>query len=162
MDSSPSLTLRLLQPGDAALLGAIQVLFQEAFEEATTAPSAPPPSAAAYHESLLTSGTFIAMAALTGESVVGALTAYELPMLEPRRKEIYLYDLAVSAAHRRQGIATALIRELQALASRRGASVIFVQAHPVDAPAVALYTKLGAGEEVLQFEIPPALSQIDG
>jgi aminoglycoside 3-N-acetyltransferase I len=31
--------------------------------------------------------------------------------------------------------------------------VIFVQADPVDAPAVALYTKLGVREDVLHFDI---------
>jgi aminoglycoside 3-N-acetyltransferase I len=32
---------------------------------------------------------------------------------------------------------------------------VFVQAHYVDPPAVALYTKLGAREEVLHFDLPP-------
>jgi aminoglycoside 3-N-acetyltransferase I len=31
--------------------------------------------------------------------------------------------------------------------------VIFVQANPVDAPAVALYSKLGKREDVLHFDI---------
>jgi ribosomal protein S18 acetylase RimI-like enzyme len=55
----------------------------------------------------------------------------------------------------RQGIATALIREVQALAAERGAWVISVQADREDAPAVALYESLGTREEVLHFEIPP-------
>jgi aminoglycoside 3-N-acetyltransferase I len=33
--------------------------------------------------------------------------------------------------------------------------VIFVQADPGDAPAVALYSKLGAREDVLHFDIAP-------
>jgi hypothetical protein len=37
--------------------------------------------------------------------------------------------------------------------ARRGAYVIFVQADVADAPAIALYTKLGAREDVLHFDI---------
>ncbi|MDX2183208.1 MAG: GNAT family N-acetyltransferase, partial [Gemmatimonadaceae bacterium] len=69
------------------------------------------------------------------------------------RSEIYLYDLAVDAAYRRRGIATAMIRELQRVGESRGAWVVFVQADPVDAPAVALYTKLGRREDVLHFDL---------
>jgi len=86
--------------------------------------------------------------------VVGGLVAYQLRKFEQERSEIYIYDLAVAEEHRRQGIATALIRELQRIAAERGAYVIFVQADYGDPPAVALYTKLGIREEVLHFDIP--------
>ena len=72
---------------------------------------------------------------------------------EQERSEIYIYDLAVAAPHRRQGIATALIQELQKIAEVRGAYVIFVQADIGDEPAIALYTKLGIREDVLHFDI---------
>jgi aminoglycoside 3-N-acetyltransferase I len=54
-------------------------------------------------------------------TVVGGLAAYELKKFEQERSEIYIYDLAVREEHRRQGIATALIGELKAIARRRGA-----------------------------------------
>ncbi|NQU36436.1 MAG: GNAT family N-acetyltransferase [Actinobacteria bacterium] len=56
---------------------------------------------------------------------------------------------------RRAGIATALINELKAIALARGAWVIFVQADTTaeDEPAIALYSRLGAGEEILHFDI---------
>jgi aminoglycoside 3-N-acetyltransferase I len=38
----------------------------------------------------------------------------------------------------------------------RGICVIFVQADLVDAPAIALYTKLGVLKDVLHFDILPA------
>ena len=60
-----------------------------------------------------------------------------------------------SAAWRRRGIATALIRHLQDLAAQRGAWVIFVQADHGDDPAIRLYESLGTREEVLHFDIPP-------
>jgi aminoglycoside 3-N-acetyltransferase I len=96
----------------------------------------------------------IALVASTGGAVVGGLVAYELPKLERARSEVYLYDLAVAAAQRRQGIATALIARLRAIAHERGAWVVFVQADPGDGPAIALYEKLGARESVLHFDLP--------
>jgi aminoglycoside 3-N-acetyltransferase I len=85
--------------------------------------------------------------------VVGGIAAYELKKFEQPRSEVYLYDLAVSARHRRQGIATALINELRKIAAARGAYVIFVQADLGDEPAIALYTKLGVPEDVIHFDI---------
>jgi aminoglycoside 3-N-acetyltransferase I len=87
--------------------------------------------------------------------VVGGLAAYELPKFERAVSEIYLYDIAVATSHRRRGIATALIAHLQQIAAARGTSVVYVQAHREDAPAVALYTKLGVGQDVLHFDLGP-------
>lgn len=98
----------------------------------------------------------IVLAAETDGRITGGLVAYELEKLEKARTEVYLYDLAVDARHRRRGIATALIRRLGAIAHQRGAWVVFVQADPPDAAAVALYGKLGQREAVLHFDIRPA------
>lgn len=92
---------------------------------------------------------------MEGGDVVGGIAAYELQKFEQERSEIYIYDLAVAAAHRRRGIATALIDELKLIAAARGAWVIFVQADLVDEPAIALYAKLGVREDVLHFDIAP-------
>jgi ribosomal protein S18 acetylase RimI-like enzyme len=105
---------------------------------------------------LLGNEGFFALAALDGDGVVGGLAAYELVKFEQARSEIYIYDLAVASSHRRRGIATALIAELQHIAASRGAWVIFVQADPGDDPAIALYSKLGTREDVLHFDLPVA------
>jgi len=107
-----------------------------------------------YLGNLLRSKTFIALAAFDQEAVVGALAAYVLPKFEQARSEIYIYDLAVSGEHRRQGIATALINLLKHEANALGAYVIYVQADYGDDPAVALYTRLGTREDVMHFDIP--------
>jgi aminoglycoside 3-N-acetyltransferase I len=54
----------------------------------------------------------------------------------------------------RRGIAKALIQQLRKLAAARAAYVIFVQADAGDKAAIALYSKLGAREDVLHFDIP--------
>ena len=96
---------------------------------------------------------FIALAATANGDVVGGLAAYVLQKFEQERSEIYIYDLAVEEAHRRRGVATALIEELRKIAAAHGAYVIFVQADHGDEPAIALYTKLGIREDVLHFDI---------
>ena len=149
--ASGAFTVRLLERGDLALMQALLTTFGEVFEDAQTYGAARP--RAAYLEALLGSDDFIALAALQDGQVVGGLAAYVLHKFEQERSEIYIYDLAVAAAHRRKGIATALILALKPIAASRGAYVIFVQADPVDTPAVALYTKLGTREDVLHFDI---------
>jgi len=127
-------------------------MFGKAFDDPQSYNSNRPD--AAYTRELLSRDTFIALAALAGDEVVGGLAAYELAKFEQPRSEIYIYDLAVDEAHRRLGIATALIVELKKIARARGAYVIYVQADHGDDPAIALYTKLGVREDVLHFDIP--------
>ncbi|MBD1842695.1 AAC(3)-I family aminoglycoside N-acetyltransferase [Cyanobacteria bacterium FACHB-63] len=130
---------------------ALLLTFGEAFDDVETYSGNRP--SAAYLERLLSSDSFIAIAALQDSEVVGGIAAYELIKFEQERSEIYIYDLAVAATHRRQGIATALIQEVKKIAKVRGAYVIYVQADIDDEPAIALYTKLGVREEVLHFDI---------
>lgn len=152
MTPSGTFSIRTLTPEDHALMEAMLTTFGEAFDEAHTYNEARPKKA--YLQRLLGSDYFIALAAIKDDSVVGGLAAYELRKFEQERSEIYIYDLAVSEAHRREGIATALIRSLEKIAQTRGAHVIFVQADAGDGSAIGLYTKLGAREHVLHFDIP--------
>jgi aminoglycoside 3-N-acetyltransferase I len=149
--------IQQLASGDIALMHAMLAMFGEAFGDAETYGRARP--GAAYLARLL-GGPFIALAALKGaqgsDQVVGGLAAYELHKFEQERSEIYIYDLAVASAHRRGGIATALIEHLKRIAAGRGAYVIFVQADRADEPAIALYSRLGAREDVLHFDIAVA------
>ncbi|MCE8013210.1 MAG: AAC(3)-I family aminoglycoside N-acetyltransferase [Billgrantia sp.] len=144
-------TLTQLNPDDTALMHELLTVFGEAFNEVETYGAARPGQA--YMERLLRSDTFIALVALKGNEVVGGLAAYVLHKFEQERSEIYIYDLAVGKAHRRQGIATALIEQLQGIAAQHGAYVVYVQADHGDTPAIELYTKLGKREDVLHFDI---------
>lgn len=117
-----------------------------------------PPPGEAHLRKLLSDDKFIILAARIDGQLAGALAGYELVKFEAERSEIYIYDLAVREEFRRRGVATALIEALRPIADQRGAWVIFVQADPPDAPAVALYDKLGTREEVLHFDI----SVVDG
>jgi aminoglycoside 3-N-acetyltransferase I len=144
-------SIHQLAPGDIVLMQAMLTTFGEAFGDVETYGQARP--SAPYLARLLGGDFFIALAALKGDAVVGGLAAYELRKFEQERSEIYIYDLAVASPHRREGIATALIEHLKGIAADRSVNVIFVQADLGDEPAIALYTKLGAREEVLHFDI---------
>lgn len=132
---------------------AVLDLFGREFGDVPTYSHSQPDSA--YLERLLASDHFIALAASDDHLVLGGLAAYVLPKFEQARSEIYIYDLAVASHRRRQGIATALINHLRREAVRIDAYVIYVQADYVDAPATALYTKLGIREDVMHFDIEP-------
>ena len=150
---SESYRVRVLGSSDIQAMREMLVAFGEAFEDKPTYTQHQPTDT--YLKELLSSPTFIAVAALSEAKVIGGLAAYALPKFEQARSEIYIYDLAVLESYRRQGIATAMIQELKKLAKSLGAYVIFVQADHGDDPAISLYTKLGVREDVLHFDILP-------
>ena len=148
--------IQALSGGDIDLMRQMLAMFGDAFGERATYTASQPSDA--YLRDLLSSGTFVAVAARSDAKVVGGLAAYFLRKFEQARTEVYIYDLAVDEAFRRRGIATAMIEELKKIALAKGAWVIYVQADHGDDAAIALYTKLGVREDVLHFDIPPAES----
>jgi aminoglycoside 3-N-acetyltransferase I len=145
--------VRVLGADDLASLRAMLSMFGKAFDDVPTFTARQPDDA--YLQELLSSRTFVAVAAFAAGEVVGGIAAYVLPKFEQARSELYIYDLAVDEGHRRRGIATAMIGAVQRLAAQRGVYVIFVQADHGDDPAIALYTQLGVREDVLHFDIQP-------
>ncbi|MGF1562850.1 MAG: GNAT family N-acetyltransferase [Geminicoccaceae bacterium] len=107
-----------------------------------------------YLKNRLRDPNFIFLAALHEGRVVGGLVAYVLHKFEQERSEVYIYDLAVREACRRQGVATELIEALKPIARDCAAHVLFVQADGDDGPAIALYDTVGVRARVLHFDIP--------
>jgi aminoglycoside 3-N-acetyltransferase I len=142
--------IRQLTAADVARVRALNSLFGVAFDDPGSYGAEVSPD---YLRALLARPQVIVLVAVRGEDVVGGLVAYELEKLERAQSELYLYDLAVAEAHRRQGVATALIGRLCALAAERGSSTVYVQADWGDEPAKALYGKLGTRKRVLHFEL---------
>jgi aminoglycoside 3-N-acetyltransferase I len=149
--ATQSFTIQRLHPEHAALVPGLLDMFGTAFEDPISYARARPD--AAYLQRLLAKDHVFVLAAVQQSQVVGGLVAYERPKIERARSEIYIYDLAVDAAYRRQGVATALIDALHPIARARGAWVIYVQADHGDEPAIALYTQLGVREDVMHFDI---------
>jgi aminoglycoside 3-N-acetyltransferase I len=152
MSRDATVSLRRLTSSDVAQLCALNRLFADAFNDPASYLHSPPDDA--YLAGVLAKEHVIVIVALLAGSVVGGLVAYELDKLERARREVYIYDLAVAAPHRRQGIATALIESLRQIAAQRAAWVIYVQADHGDEPAIALYESLGVREDVMHFDIP--------
>lgn len=148
------LEIRILSAADTDLMHDMMTMFGQAFDEASEYNDARPCDA--YLRDLLGSGTFVALAAMSGTHVIGGLVAYEWRKFEQARSEYYIYDLAVAKDRRREGIATALILMFKDIAAKRGGGLIFIQAEADDAPAVAVYSRLGKRMEVAHFEIEAA------
>lgn len=146
-------TILRLKSADVATMRVLNALFGEAFDDPETYGGGPPSDT--YLAELLAKPHVIALAAVEDGRVVGGLVAYELDKFEQARREIYIYDLAVSETCRRRGVATALIDDLSRIAGERAAWVIYVQADYGDDPAIALYEKLGTREDVMHFDIMP-------
>jgi len=146
-------TVRRLGSDNVDTMRELNALFATVFGDSPTYERAKPSND--YLRRTLGRDEIIVLVAVAEDQVVGGLVAYVLDKLEQERSEIYIYDLAVAEAHRRRGIATALIGELQAIAARIGAWVMYVQADYGDEPAIALYTKLGTREDVMHFDIAP-------
>ncbi len=140
-----------LVSSDILLLRELLAVFGEAFNEPDTYQGHIPGDD--YLRRLLEKEHFIALVAQNSGTVVGGLVAYVLDKFEQERREIYIYDLAVSREHRRRGIATGLILKLKQIGKEKGAYIIFVQADREDTPAIELYTSLGTREDVYNFDI---------
>ncbi|MDR4306693.1 AAC(3)-I family aminoglycoside N-acetyltransferase [Chelatococcus sambhunathii] len=136
---------------DLGVMRELNALFGREFGDPESYEAAPPTDA--WLRDVLAKDHVFALIAREGAVVVGGLVAYQLDKLEQARSEIYIYDLAVAATHRRRGIATSLVERLKRLAAERGAWVVYVQADHGDDPAVALYSKLGVREDVMHFDI---------
>jgi len=149
--------IRRLGPNDVPAMRQLNALFASVFNDLESYASAKPDDA--YLHRILGREQVIVLAAVAEQEVVGGLVGYILDKLEQQRSEIYIYDLAVSESARRRGVATALIAKLGEIAREIGAWVIYVQADYEDEAAVALYSKLGSREDVMHFDIAPAVAR---
>lgn len=98
---------------------------------------------AGYVSALLGRPDFWALAALQDGRPIGGITAHVLPMTRCEAKELFIYDLAVTPAHRRRGIGRLLVETLCREAAAAGVPVAFVPADVEDDDAVAFYNALG-------------------
>ena len=86
------------------------------------------------------------LVAVEGDTTVGFVSGVEL--IHPDKgTEMLLYELSVDEAHRRQGIARALVEALLRLASRRGCYDVFVLTERSNTAAVATYLSTHATDD---------------
>ena len=105
-----------------------------------------------YLQSLLDRQGTTFLVAKKNESIVGGLTAHDLPSTYFEANEVYIYDLAVAKEHQRKGIGKKLLVELSSICKLKGESEIFVQADADDEHALEFYRSAGGiAEEVVHF-----------
>jgi aminoglycoside 3-N-acetyltransferase I len=128
---------RRLTSADIQLAGELFALMAEAFGDDAV------PLGADYLRLLLSRREFWAVAAFSGEHLAGGLTAHTLPMTRAEVGELFIYDLAVAEAFRRQGVGRALVSSLRQAAAAEGLHSAFVAADDEDTGALEFYRAIG-------------------
>ena len=142
-----SFEIKQLTNKDLAKFTSLINLFNTVFEE-----EHPSTGSTANSLKLLNNKSFIALVALTGDEVVGGLTAYELPKYYSDTSEIFIYDLAVKPEYQRQGIGKGLLQSLKDYCIDHGIKEFFVMAHEEDEHAIEFYHATGGNaEKVINF-----------
>lgn len=100
-----------------------------------------------YCQSLLNDQRFRVFTAIEGDVVVGAVTAWVLPLTSRQENELMIYDLAVDTSHQRRGIGRLLIRALLAQAREDAIDVAWVPASNEDPHALDFYRAVGGKAE---------------
>jgi aminoglycoside 3-N-acetyltransferase I len=96
-----------------------------------------------YIDQLLEREEFWAIAAFTGNEIVGGLTAHTLPMTRAETSEVLVYDIAVRRDYHRRGVGRRLLAALREAATASGIQDVFVAADTKDVHAVRFYAALG-------------------
>jgi aminoglycoside 3-N-acetyltransferase I len=83
------------------------------------------------------------LAAVAGGAPVGFLTAYRMPALDCDASMVYLYEIEVAAAFRRQGLGKRLIELLKQLCGETDVEDIWVGTENTNTAARRLYESTG-------------------
>ena len=92
---------------------------------------------------LLADDRTVFLAAFDGTRPVGFVFGYVLPRRHGEPSSLFVYEVDVAETHRRQGIATRLLREFGAFARGRGIRTGFVLTNAANEAAMGLYASVG-------------------
>jgi aminoglycoside 3-N-acetyltransferase I len=145
MPTAASYRIARLVAGDEPAAGKLFATMADVFEEKHEALSD------AYVAKLLARDDLWVLAATYSDEIVGGLTAHSLPMTRSESREIFIYDIAVRADHRRRGVGRLLMTHLAGLAAAQGIHDWFVPADDEDAHALEFYRALGGVASPVTF-----------
>jgi ribosomal protein S18 acetylase RimI-like enzyme len=126
----PPYTIRRIERDEAELVERAEALFDRPPQHAAT-------------ERFLGSDDHHLLIAFVGDEPVGFVSGVELSHPD-KGVEMFLYELGVAEAARRQGIGRALVEELAALARQRGCRGMWVLTDEDDVAATTTYRRAGA------------------
>jgi aminoglycoside 3-N-acetyltransferase I len=126
--------VRRLRPGEEAVVLAARSLFDH------------PPLRSAVRTYLGDRANVVFLAEENGRAV-GFLRGTALRQVDTRRRQMFLYEIAVARSSRRQGIGRRLIEALVVYCKSHGLQEIFVFTNPRNLAAVRLYRSTGGGTE---------------
>jgi aminoglycoside 3-N-acetyltransferase I len=89
----------------------------------------------------------VLLVAFEGAEHAGFALAYVLRRRHGDGRQLFLYEIEVAKRHRRRGVATDLLRSLQAFAVASGIGRGFVLTERDNVAAMSLYRSVGAREE---------------
>ena len=126
-----------LRATDVAVARRLFAVMAEVFESECD------PLSDAYVARLLADERFWAIAAFSGDAIVGGITAHTLPMTESESSEVFIYDVAVRVDQQRRGIGRGMMSYLRSEAVTLGVDELFVPADDEDTHALDFYRALG-------------------
>ncbi len=139
--------IKRLEKQDIQIFLGLIKLFREVFETETQLKAGE-----TYLAGLLETPGFIVYAAISGNEVMGGLTAYELASYYSENAEIFIFDVAVKPKFQRKGFGKQLIAALKKHCEKSGIKIMFVEANEEDEHALDFYHSTGAHpEKVIQF-----------
>lgn len=132
------MTVRKLGPEEIEIAKALFILFQT--NAGASIPHVPTDE---YLKDRLAQGNFHVIVAVKDNFLVGGLTAFELPMYKSDAREMFLFEIDVAPAFRRQGIAKQLVTHLSTLCREKGIAEMFVLTSRTNIAAIKLYESVG-------------------
>ncbi|MBD0333551.1 MAG: GNAT family N-acetyltransferase [Chitinophagaceae bacterium] len=96
---------------------------------------------------LLSKDTFHLIVALSENTVIGGLTAFEIPTYFKEGTEMFLYEIGVDKKYRQKGIATAMIEMLIEICKERAIQELYVGTEVENLAAQKLYSSTGGKKE---------------
>jgi aminoglycoside 3-N-acetyltransferase I len=141
------LKIKRLSVQDIAIAQQLFLLLQVVFKvEKPTAANE------SYINRLLENTGFICLTVTYKNEVIGGLTAYELPMYDADRAELFIYDIAVKHNFQRMGLGKKLLTAIMVHCKAKGIKEIFVDAAEADKYALDFYRSVnGKEEKLIQF-----------
>ncbi len=138
-------TYKQLRSPDIDMFKALMQIFAQVFEDSESYLKHAPDDE--YIRHVLSDDSLVVFVIVTEEGlVIGGVVAYVLQKFEQNRRELYIYDFAVSPDYQRQRAGSGLIVALKKFANKHGMYDIFVQADKDDSGALAFYRNFSTNE----------------